>query len=271
MVSNEAGIITKTVRYENIEIGNFADAMGSSFLESPAIMMGPSALIATLPESIQKVAIPNNDLVFVYSNATLANGAQTPILITGLIDPSTGNYSLQKIDCSVNTWIKEEINLNISRENGIALQSDWSQNDPEKFGYIKNRTHGISLDFIQDLQLKSAPLHVVVDSDDAAETGYALLDTKLNFTLGKTYAIEITISSGNQVLVSEIIEATAYRFTDMYPALTEFKDVIVLYNTAEKLMLAMSGAIASDSEDMSTMELADKTMYLSYYSSVYDY
>ena len=83
---DNGNIITKTVRYENVEVGNFADAMGSEFLDSPAIMMGPGALIATLPESIQRVAIPNDDIVLVYSNATLANGTKTPLLITALMN-----------------------------------------------------------------------------------------------------------------------------------------------------------------------------------------
>ena len=105
-------VIFKIVRYENIEVGNFADAMGSEFLDSPAIMMGPGALIATLPESIQKVAIPNDDIVFVYSNATLADGTKTPLLITALIDWTTGEYSTYVNNCMVNTFIPENVEFN---------------------------------------------------------------------------------------------------------------------------------------------------------------
>jgi hypothetical protein len=112
----------KTVRYENIEVGNFADAMGSQFLDSPAIMMGPGAMIATLPESIQKVAIPNDDIVFVYSNATLANETKVPLLITAMVDKTSNiMWSTQVVNASVLAYQSEEISLETSRENGIAL------------------------------------------------------------------------------------------------------------------------------------------------------
>jgi hypothetical protein len=124
---DNGNIITKTVRYEGVEIGNFADAMGSQFLNSPAIMMGPGAMIATLPESIQRVAIENDDIVLVYSNATLANGVKTPLLIAALMDWSAGGYSTYVATCHISTFIVEEINLVANRENHIALQSDWDE------------------------------------------------------------------------------------------------------------------------------------------------
>jgi hypothetical protein len=74
--------------------------------------MGPGTLIATLPESIQKVAIPNDDIIFVYSNATLANGVKTPLLITALMDWTTGGYSTYINNCIVNTFIPENIEFN---------------------------------------------------------------------------------------------------------------------------------------------------------------
>ena len=123
----DGNIVNKTVQFESVEIGNFADVMGSQFLDSPAIMMGPGALIATLPESIQRVAIPNDDIVLVYSNATLANGTKVPLLITALMDWSAGGYSTYVATCHTSTFETEKINLVANRENHIALQSDWDE------------------------------------------------------------------------------------------------------------------------------------------------
>jgi hypothetical protein len=89
--------------------------------------MGPGALIETLPESIQRVAISNDDIVLVYSNATLANGTKTPLLITALMDWSTEGYSTYVATCHTSSFITEEINLVANRENHIALQSDWDE------------------------------------------------------------------------------------------------------------------------------------------------
>lgn len=139
---DNGNIITKTVRYENIEVGNLVDAMGSQFLDSPAIMMGPGALIETLPESIQRIAIPNDDIIFIYSNATLSNGTKVPLLITTLMDWFTGNYSTYVATCSISTFTIEKIDLVASRENHIALQSDWDEWGKENSAYIKNKPFG---------------------------------------------------------------------------------------------------------------------------------
>ena len=116
--------------------------MGSEFLDSPAIMMGPGVLIETLPEEIQRVAIPNDDIVFVYSNATLANGVTTPLLITALMDWSTGGYSTYVNNCIVNTFIPENVEFNADSITKQMLQANWDQSNKEEVDYIKNKPFG---------------------------------------------------------------------------------------------------------------------------------
>ena len=180
-------VIFKIVRYENIEVGNFADAMGSEFLDSPAIMMGPGALIATLPESIQKVAIPNDDIVFVYSNATLADGTKTPLLITALIDWTTGEYSTYVNNCMVNTFIPENVEFNADPITKQMLQANWDQSNKEEVDYIKNKPFGeeILITPINEIYIKDFPLL----TDDNSSIRYA--DFSLGLEVDKTYTIKI--------------------------------------------------------------------------------
>ena len=182
----DGNIVNKTVRFENITVGNFVDAMGSQFLDSPAIMMGPEALISTLPASVQAVAIPNDDIVFVYSNATLANGAQVPLLITALVDKTSATmWSTQVVNASVLTYRNEEISLKATRENGIALQSDWDEYDNTKSDFIRNKPFGENV-------VKTPMNEFYLDTFDTyIDDTVGVLNRPLGIEEGKTYPVTL--------------------------------------------------------------------------------
>lgn len=192
---DNGNIITKTVKFENVEVGNFADAMGSQFLDSPAIMMGPGALIATLPESIQRVAIPNDDIVFVYSNATLANGTKVPLLITALMDQSTGNYSTYIANCSIATFIPKEVIFEANEDVCNSFQGDWTEGDNTKINYIRNKPFGE--------ELIPAPIGEIYEDSfiekygttelNGSEIFMGILNHSFGSEIGKQYEVQYTI------------------------------------------------------------------------------
>ena len=207
-------VIFKTVRYENIEVGNFADAMGSEFLDSPAIMMGPDALIATLPESIQRVAIPNDDIVFVYSNATLANGAKTPLLITALMDWSTVEYSTYVNNCTINTFIPENVEFNADSITKQILQANWDQSNKEEVDYIKNKPFGeeILITPINEIYIKDFPLL----TDDDSSIRYA--DFSLGLEVDKTYTVKVYDKSNSLIGIVTAVGVDAQSIVSDLPA-----------------------------------------------------
>ncbi len=223
-------VIFKTVKFENIEVGNFADAMGSEFLDSPAIMMGPGVLIETLPEEIQRVAIPNDDIVFVYSNATLANGVTTPLLITALMDWSTGGYSTYVNNCIVNTFIPENVEFNADSITKQMLQANWDQSNKEEVDYIKNKPFGEDIEKtpINEIYIKDFPL--LVDNDSSIR--YA--NFSFGFELDTTYTFKVYDKNNNLI---SVLEGVCVEAQSLAPAFPKESKVIYIAQIDEALAI----------------------------------